>query len=46
MVQTLCWKRKERECAGYYNEATAQTVKGETEASEPLMREYHICLER
>lgn len=34
----------ERECAGYYKEATTQTVKRGTEANEPLMREYHICL--
>lgn len=41
-------KGKKRRRAGlrYYNEATTQTVKRETEASEPLMREFHICPKR
>lgn len=42
-------KGKEKsKCAGvqYYNEATTRTVRSETEAIEPLMREYLICLQR
>lgn len=41
-------KGRKRRCAGlrYYNEATTHTVKRETEASEPLMREFHICPKR